>query len=137
MVVWAGRARIASARREKIAESVLREQELLMGMPSFVWIVMALVTSLAGGGPNDLLGYLSTDQYWRAKNVHPKLEQLMADLAPTQVADVSKLINNLSSPDPAVREQAGKKIVAMGPGALPQLDDAAKDPSDAETATRS
>jgi hypothetical protein len=96
-----------------------------------------MVTSLAGGGPNDLLGYLSTDAYWKAKNVHPTLQQLTADLAPTQVADVSKLIADLSAADPAVREQAGKKIVALGPGALPQLDDAAKDPSDPETATRS
>jgi hypothetical protein len=36
-----------------------------------------------------------------------------------------------------MREQAGKKIVAIGPGALQQLDEAAKDPGDVETATRS
>lgn len=108
-----------------------------MGVPSYIPIFLAMVLSLAGGGPNDLLGYLSSDSYWKAKNVEPTVTQLTADLVPTKPTDVSKLIADLAAPDPAAREEAGKKIVAFGPGALGQLDEAAKDASDPETAARS
>jgi hypothetical protein len=91
--------------------------------------------ALAGGGPDDLLGYISTAAYWKAKAVQPTVEQLTADLASAKPADVSKLIDDLSAPDPTAREQAGKRIVAIGPGALPQLDEAAKDET-AEAGTR-
>lgn len=96
---------------------------------------LTLVSMWMSGGPRDLLGYLSTDSYWRAKGVHVSIESLANDLPEPQAVDVAKWIEELSAASPKVRELAGQKIVAAGPGALPQLRAAINNPNP-ETSSR-
>jgi len=96
---------------------------------------LTLVSMWMSGGPRDLLGYLSTDSYWRAQGVHISVESLSKDLPEPAAVDVAKLIEDLSAADPKVRESAGQKIVQAGPGALPQLRAAMNDPNP-ETSSR-
>ena len=83
--------------------------------------LVTLLTFLLAGGGNDLLDYVPTDAYWKAKEVEVTPEVLTATLRPTPVADVEGLIGQLSSPDAAVRDAAAAKIRAAGPGAIPAL----------------
>ena len=95
----------------------------------------ALMMSGFGGG--DLLDFMSTDSYWKAKHITVTVEQLLEDAkAPTAVGDVSKEIKDLASAEFKVRDAARKKIESMGPGVLPQLEPAinSKDDEVAEIA---
>jgi hypothetical protein len=98
-----------------------------------IWL--SLMSMLVSGGPNDLLGYVSTHAYWKSKGVIVSLEQLERDLAEPKDADISRLIGQLSADDPNVREAAGARILQVGPGALPQLHQAVADPNP-ETSSR-
>ena len=83
--------------------------------------LVTLISFLLGAGGGDLLDYLPTEAYWKAKQVNVTVETLTADLRPTPVAEVTDLITQLSSPDAAVRDAAAAKIRAAGPGAIPAL----------------
>ncbi len=96
---------------------------------------LTLISMLLTGGPKDLLGYISTDAYWKSKHVAISIEQLAPALKEPSTIDVAKLIAELASEDPKIRDKASAKILKTGPGALPQLREAMRDP-DAETASR-
>jgi hypothetical protein len=83
--------------------------------------LVTLITFLLGGGGSDLLDYVPTDAYWKAKEVVVTPEVLAATLKPTLVAEVGELVRQLDSPDAAVRETAAAKIRSAGPGAIPAL----------------
>lgn len=83
--------------------------------------LVTLITFLLGAGGGDLLDYLPTDAYWKAKEVNVTAEALTKELQPTPLADVDGLIAQLNSPDAAVRDAAAAKIRAAGPGAIPAL----------------
>jgi hypothetical protein len=105
----------------------------MMAGPPFA--VMALLAMLMGGGSRDLLDLMSSEQYWKAKNVTVSVETLKGELAETPAGDISALIKGLGANDFEQREAAQKKIEAMGPAVTPQLKEAAKS-ADPETATR-
>lgn len=94
-----------------------------MGSTSF----MVLFAMLLGGG-SDLLDYVPSQDYWQAKGVADvTADGLAKDLAPPKaVENITKLLVDLGSSKTAVREAATAKIVAMGPGVLPQLKEASK-----------
>ena len=98
---------------------------------------IAILMVLLGGGGNDFLDYVSVTAFWKSQGVEVTTVKLLAELksAEAKVADASKLIKQLGSAQQADREQAQRKLAAMGPGVLPQLRKAAKSP-DAEVAMR-
>jgi hypothetical protein len=104
-----------------------------MGVSSFS--VFSLLFALLSGGANDMLDFVSTDAYWKAKNVVVTPELLAAELKPLAGADIAPLIKALDSGNPAERDEATKKILAHGPAALPQLEKSADDP-DPEVSNR-
>ena len=83
--------------------------------------IVTLLMFLLGGGGSDLLDHLPTDAYWQVKEVQVTPESLMAELKPPGAADVEALIEQLASPDAAVRTAAATKIKAAGEGAIPAL----------------
>jgi len=91
------------------------------------WI--ALLAFLLGGGGSDLLDYIPPDAYWSQRQVRVSVESMAKELKPAAAADVSKLIDDLNSPDAPVREQASEKLAAAGAGALSGLREAAHSPS--------
>jgi len=97
--------------------------------------VFSLLFALLSGGANDLLDFVSTDAYWKAKGVTVSVEQLTNELKSPVGADVTELIKTLGSGSYPQREEAAKKIIAVGAPALPSLEKAADDP-DAEIANR-
>ena len=90
-----------------------------MGLSEFS--LVTLITFLLGAGGGDLLDYVPTDAYWRAKEITVTVDVLTKDLRPTPLAEVADLIAQLDSPDAAVRDAAAVKIRAAGPGAIPAL----------------
>lgn len=97
--------------------------------------LLALLVALLGGGGNDLLDYLPTESYWRAKGVTISVEAMLAELKPVADQDISAHVAALGSPDPAVRATAEQQIRAVGAAGLQQLQQAAAAPS-AEVAGR-
>ena len=97
--------------------------------------ILALVASLLGGGPNDLLDYLSTQDYWKAKGVEVGAPAMEAELAVPATADLSALIKDLGSADFQTRESAQQKIEAAGAAAIGQLQPALKS-ADPEVVSR-
>jgi len=95
----------------------------------------AIFSLLVLGGGNDVLDYMSSDAYWKAKGVQVSLEQLKAELAPVKEADVSALIRQLGNDDAKVRDAASARIEAIGPAALASVK-AILDSADPEVATR-
>src|SRR5215210_4127102 len=89
--------------------------------------LLFLLSSLMGTG-TDLLDYLPSEDYWKAKGVTAVTAQaLLKELeAPKPGADISKLAADLDSPDFKVRDAAAAKVRAMGPGVIPQLREMAK-----------
>jgi len=99
-----------------------------MGMSIFPSFMMMLMMFL-GGGVRDAASLISTQEYWKAKNVTVSYEQLAKELEPVKAADVSKLIGDLDADDAKARDAASAKIAAVGRGALPALADAIKNGS--------
>jgi len=97
--------------------------------------VVSLLVALLSGGAHDLLDFVSTDAYWKAKGVTVSVEQLVAELKTPDAADVSELVKNLGSGDFAKRDAAARAILARGPAAIPTLEKFADDP-DPEVASR-
>jgi hypothetical protein len=97
--------------------------------------IFSILFALLSGGANDLLDFVSSDAYWKAKAVTVSMEQLSAELKTEAGADVAELIKALGAGEYAQREEAARKIIAQGPAALSGLEKAADDP-DAEIASR-
>ncbi|MDB5332123.1 MAG: hypothetical protein JWP03_3274 [Phycisphaerales bacterium] len=97
--------------------------------------VLGLLMMLLGSGVNDLASVLSTDAYWKAKGVTVSVDQLIHELDAVKPADVSKLIDALDADDPKTRDAAAAQIAALGPAALPALEEASKN-GPPEVATR-
>lgn len=83
--------------------------------------LVSLISFLLGAGGGDLLDYVPTEVFWKAKNVVATVDVLTTELRPTPVAEVADLIAQLSSADAAMRDDAAAKIRAAGPGAIPAL----------------
>ena len=99
---------------------------------------MLLVILLSGGGGNDSLDCLPTDDYWKAKAVAVTAETLLAELKPAAALDANGAadwVKKLGAEKNAVREEATCKLRAMGAAVLPLLREAAKS-SDPEVVTR-
>ena len=90
----------------------------------FVEILLVLLTG--GGGGNDLLDYLPTAAYWKAKGVETTAERMAAELATEEPADAAKLVRDLGADGFATREAAMQKLRAMGPAAAPALEQGAE-----------
>jgi len=86
--------------------------------------LVTLITFLLGAGGGDLLDYVPSDTYWKAKEINVTVEALRKELVPTPAADVAGLIAQLDSPDAAVRDAAAAKIRAAGSGAIAALKEA-------------
>jgi hypothetical protein len=104
---------------------------MAVGNFSFISVLFALVS----GGANDALDFVSTEAYWKTKTVAVSVEAMAAELKPVPAADVGEHVRKLGSDNDAVRQEASRKILAVGPAALPDLEKAADDP-DVETASR-
>ncbi len=102
------------------------------GMPMSFLMVL-----LFGSGPNELLDLLPTREYWQAQQVTVSAEAMLAELKePTaRPPDIAALVKDLGATRYAVREAAQKKILAAGPGVVPQLEPLLKS-SDPEIAAR-
>ena len=96
---------------------------------------ITILMVLLGGGGNDLLDFVPTEAFWKSQEVEVTTAKLLGELKSAEAADASKLIKQLGASQQADREQAQRKLEAMGPGVLPQLRKAARSP-DAEVAMR-
>src|SRR3954451_3623310 len=91
--------------------------------PSFLLVLLTLLT----GNGTDLLDYLPTQDYWQTKGVTVGAKALIDELQPVKPgADITKLIAAMGAGNAAARDEAARKIEAMGPGVVPQLQKAAK-----------
>lgn len=97
--------------------------------------MLSLMMALLSGGATDLLDFVGTEAYWKEKKVAVSVEQLLSELKTPEGADVTVEIAALGLGNFAQREAAAKKILAVGPAALPQLQKSVDDP-DAEIANR-
>jgi hypothetical protein len=97
--------------------------------------VFAVLFALLSGGANDLLDFVPSDAYWRAKQVTVSVDALAAELNVEPPADVAKLIRGLGESDFARREEAARRIRATGPAAIPALEKAVDD-ADPEVVSR-
>ncbi len=97
---------------------------------------LMMMLSIGGGGV-DLMDFLATDDYWRAKSVEVTAEMLIANVTtPTaKTPDVSGLIKQLGDDSFKVREAAEAQLAAMGPAIASQVRKAV-DSTDAEVAVR-
>ena len=98
--------------------------------------MFSMVLALGGGGGNELLDYIPTKVYWQIESVACTPEAMLAQLqGPGPVGDVAALVRDLDARSAKVREQAHRKLLAMGPAVIPLLEPHAKHPSP-EVATR-
>jgi hypothetical protein len=91
--------------------------------------ILVLLGFLAGGGSGDLLDYVPTQSYWQDRSVAMTVDSMLREAAPDAPVDASGFIADLGSADPQTRDAASEKILALGPAALPQVNDAANGPS--------
>lgn len=90
-----------------------------------VWVMVVMV--LLGGGGNELLDYVPSRDYWQAKGVVMTGGNLLAELQAAAAAEsVPQLIEQLGSDRYSRREQAHRRLLAMGPKVVPQLQKAAR-----------
>jgi hypothetical protein len=101
---------------------------------------ITLFMMLLSGGANDLLDYVATEQYWNAKGIqHVTAQQLLEELKPPAAAaagpELARLLAGLGAGSFEEREKAAHEILKQGPGVIPQLEIAAKNP-DLEISSR-
>jgi len=89
-------------------------------------LMQVLLILVSGGSGNDLLDYLPSDAYWRAKGVEVTAERLVEELRADAPADTAKLVADLGAEEFAVRQEATRKLQALGRAAAPALEEAAK-----------
>jgi hypothetical protein len=90
---------------------------------------------IAGGGGNELLDYLPANAYWKAKGVPVTAERLLDELRAPAPPDVAALVRDLGAERHQTREEATRKLQALGAAAAPALRKAA-DSDDPEVRTR-
>jgi hypothetical protein len=100
------------------------------------FIEMLILLFTLGGGGNELLHYLPSATYWKAKGVAVSPEAMLAELAPRTAKDVAPLIPQLGAEAFDERERAARAIGEAGPAALPQLRKALESAKDAEVVER-
>ncbi|HUT37579.1 MAG TPA: hypothetical protein VNE39_29130 [Planctomycetota bacterium] len=105
-----------------------------MGMGFGMMELLMLLLS-GGGWGNDLMDYLPTSAYWKAKGVEVSAERMTAELAVAEPADLAQLIRDLGAQKHETREAASAKLRAIGPVAIPALKKAAES-DDPEVRTR-
>lgn len=105
-----------------------------MGMGFGMMELLMLLLS-GGGWGNDLLDYLPTAAYWKAKGVEVSVQRMTAELSVAEPADLAALIRDLGAEKHETREAATAKLRAIGPVAIPALKKAA-DSDDPEVRTR-
>jgi hypothetical protein len=98
-------------------------------------VILSLLALLLGGGSNDLLDYLATQDYWKAKSVEVTAAAMEAELKAPPVMDVEAQVRNLGSDDFQTRDRAQRTIEAAGPAVAPQLTAALQSP-DPEVVSR-
>ncbi len=100
------------------------------------WILAAFgaFSGLTGGG-NELLDYLSTDAYWKSKDVVVSVATMRNALLPPAAVDVTRAIADLGSEKLETRERATQALRDANPSILPELVKAAQSP-DSEVAQR-
>lgn len=95
-----------------------------MAMSSIGFLEL-LILLLTGGSGNDVLDFLESKSYWRTKKVEVTVAAMVKELEARPVADVGPLIKALGAEDFDAREDAARKLLTVGPDALPQLKKAA------------
>ena len=99
-------------------------------------IELVMMLALPMGGGNDLLDFLSTDEFWASQGVQVVSRRaMMSELRVVQADDISSLIKQLSDVKFQTREVATREILYLGPSVIPQLEAAAKNTT-GETALR-
>jgi len=101
-----------------------------MGFAPLVSILGMLL--LFAAPSNDLLDYLPTQSYWESKHVEVSVQSMAAELADAPGADAASLIDQLSNPDPQLRNDARKKLAQLGRKAIAPLREA-QDMGDPQT----
>jgi hypothetical protein len=102
-------------------------------------MLLWLAIAFSGGGANDLLDYLPSGAYWKAKGVKPSLETMLAELKRPGnhvPKDLPRLLKDLGADEFAVREAASARIRGLGPAVIPRLKAESGRSSDAEVRTR-
>jgi hypothetical protein len=90
--------------------------------------VLTLLSFLCGGSGNDLLDYVPTDVYWKAKRVVVSVDAMALELKPVTDAAVAGWIADLDSADPLTRDAAYRELLHAGPAVLPKLKAVADSP---------
>jgi len=99
------------------------------------FLELFLLLGLSLGGGNDLLDLISTEEYWQREGLVVTPEVMLAQLAEEAPKNVDALIKQLGADSFEAREEATRRLQAMGPQIAPQIERAAKVP-DAEVASR-
>jgi hypothetical protein len=97
--------------------------------------ILGLLALVLGGGSNDLIDYLPTQDYWKAKTVQVTAATMEAELNIPPATDISTQVHDLASDDFATRERAQRAIETAGPAVATQLGTALKSP-DPEVVSR-
>jgi len=97
--------------------------------------MFTLLMAMLSGGATELLDFVPTDAYWKAKNVVVSAEALIAETQEPRQVDASAHIAQLGAGTPEDREKAAGEIMKIGLGALRQLERMKNDP-DQELAMR-
>ncbi|MFP4056349.1 MAG: HEAT repeat domain-containing protein [Candidatus Brocadiia bacterium] len=95
-------------------------------MTSTFGLLGVLMGLISGGGGNDLLDYLPTEAYWKARGVALTVEAMAGEAEAALPAEIPRLIRQLGAKDYQAREEATRKLRAIGPAAVPALQEAAK-----------
>ncbi len=77
---------------------------------------LAALLTLLGGGTNDLLDYIPSDVFWKAKHAVVTPEAMIAELKDQQGEDIAQLIKDLGANEFQQREDAGANSAARAGG---------------------
>ena len=85
-------------------------------------LTMMMLLVMGGGGGNELLDFIPSQVFWKLEGVPFTAEAMLAELGgQAKVGDVSALLEQLDANRAADREEAQKKLIALGPGVLGQV----------------
>ncbi|MBI5722940.1 MAG: hypothetical protein HZA50_03200 [Planctomycetes bacterium] len=98
---------------------------------------MMLLMMLVSGGKNELLDYVPTDAYWQNRGIEKKAENMLGILKTTAkpADDATARIKDLGSNNAKIRDEAQKKLIAIGPAILGDIKPLLKS-DDAEVVAR-
>ncbi len=81
---------------------------------------------LLSGTGNDLIDYISADDYWQAQHIQVTTAEMLVQLRLPVTPDTTALLQHLADTDADSRRIAWQKIVDMGPGTIVPLREAAR-----------